>query len=187
MEEKKFDPWQFVGFSLIALILTWMLYNQPPVEENAVENVNQTESDVKNIPEQSNSVLVNDSLQSNQLQASYGSFANLFQFTTTKEVDFENEKLSIKFNPKGAQISSLLLKEFNNYKQEPLYLIKENQNFNYSFTTSDGRVLNTDDFYFTSKTSERDGNQIITFTAAISSAQYIVFEYKINDSLINPN
>ena len=180
MEEKKFDPWQFVGFSLIALILTWMLYNQPPVEENAVENVNQTESDVKNIPEQSNSVLVNDSLQSNQLQASYGSFANLFQFTTTKEVDFENEKLSIRFNPKGAQISSLLLKEFNNYKQEPLYLIKENQNFNYSFTTSDGRVLNTDDFYFTSKTSERDGNQIITFTAAISSAQFIVFEYKIN-------
>ena len=180
MEEKKFDPWQFVGFSLIALILTWMLYNQPPVEENAVENVNQTESDVKNIPEQSNSVLVNDSLQSNQLQASYGSFANLFQFTTTKEVDFENEKLSIRFNPKGAQISSLLLKEFNNYKQEPLYLIKENQNFNYSFTTSDGRVLNTDDFYFTSKTSERGGNQIITFTAAISSAQFIVFEYKIN-------
>ena len=29
MEEKKFDPWQFVGFFLIALILTWMLYNQP--------------------------------------------------------------------------------------------------------------------------------------------------------------
>ena len=33
MEQKKFDPWQFVGFFLIALILTWMLYNQPPVEE----------------------------------------------------------------------------------------------------------------------------------------------------------
>ena len=101
MEEKKFDPWQFVGFFLIALILTWMLYNQAPVEEAAVENVNQTESAARNVPEQSNTVVVNDSLQSNQRQASYGSFTNLFQFTTTKKVDFENEKLAIKFNPKG--------------------------------------------------------------------------------------
>ena len=88
MEEKKFDPWQFVGFFLIALILTWMLYNQAPVEAAAaVENVNQTESAAKNAPEQSNTVVVNDSLQSNQLQASYGSFANLFQFKTTKKVE----------------------------------------------------------------------------------------------------
>ena len=186
MEEKKFDPWQFVGFFLIALILTWMLYNQAPVEETTVENVNQTESTAKNIPEQSNTVVVNDSLQGNQLQASYGFFANLFQFKTTKKVDFENEKLAIKFNPKGAQISSLLLKEFNNYKQEPLYLIKDNQNFNYSFTTSNGTVLNTGDFYFTPKVTEESGNQIITFTAEVSSAQYIVFEYKIkaNDYMI---
>ena len=27
MEQKKFDPWQFVGFFLIALILTWMLFS----------------------------------------------------------------------------------------------------------------------------------------------------------------
>ena len=26
MEERKFDPYQFIGFILIALILTWMLY-----------------------------------------------------------------------------------------------------------------------------------------------------------------
>ncbi len=40
MEQKKFDPWQFVGFFLIALILTWMLYNQPPVEEATNERGN---------------------------------------------------------------------------------------------------------------------------------------------------
>ena len=33
MEEKKFDPYQFIGFILIALIMTWMLMNQQPVEE----------------------------------------------------------------------------------------------------------------------------------------------------------
>jgi len=123
---------------------------------------------------------MSDSLQSQQLQASFGSYANLFQNNSSKEVGIENEKLAITFAPKGAQISSLRLKEFNNYKEEPLYLIKENQNFNYSFTTSDGRILNTTDFYFTPKITERNGNQRVTLTAAVSTSQYIVFEYQIN-------
>ena len=32
MEEKRFDPYQFIGFVLIALILTWMLYVNRPDE-----------------------------------------------------------------------------------------------------------------------------------------------------------
>ena len=177
MEQKKFDPWQFVGFFLIALILTWMLYNQPPVEEATDKAATQSESTASDA---SNAVVMSDSLQSQQLQASFGSYANLFQNNSSKEVGIENEKLAITFAPKGAQISSLRLKEFNNYKEEPLYLIKENQNFNYSFTTSDGRILNTTDFYFTPKITERNGNQRVTLTAAVSTSQYIVFEYQIN-------
>ena len=38
MEERKLDPYQLIGFILIALIMTWMLMNQPPVEETVVEN-----------------------------------------------------------------------------------------------------------------------------------------------------
>ena len=178
MEQKKFDPWQFVGFFLIALILTWMLYNQPPVEE-ATNKTAATQSE-STASDASNAVVMSDSLQSQQLQASFGSYANLFQNNSSKEVGIENEKLAITFAPKGAQISSLRLKEFNNYKEEPLYLIKENQNFNYSFTTSDGRILNTTDFYFTPKITERNGNQRVTLTAAVSTSQYIVFEYQIN-------
>ena len=177
MEQKKFDPWQFVGFFLIALILTWMLYNQPPVEEATNKTATQSESTASDA---SNAVVMSDSLQSQQLQASFGSYSNLFQNNSSKEVGIENEKLAITFAPKGAQISSLRLKEFNNYKEEPLYLIKENQNFNYSFTTSDGRILNTTDFYFTPKITERNGNQRVTLTAAVSTSQYIVFEYQIN-------
>ncbi len=40
MEENKFDPYQFIGFILIAIILTWMLYDQKPItdENSKVEN-----------------------------------------------------------------------------------------------------------------------------------------------------
>ncbi len=180
MEQKKFDPWQFVGFFLIALILTWMLYNQPPVEEATDKTATQSESAASETKVAPNAVVLSDSLQSQQLRASFGSYANLFQNNSSEEVGIENEKLALTFAPKGAQISSLRLKKFNNYKEEPLYLIQENQNFNYSFTTSDGRVLNTSDFYFTPKITERNGNQMVTLTAAVSTSQYIVFEYQIN-------
>lgn len=180
MENKKFDPWQFVGFFLIALILTWMLNNQQPIEEVATENEKQTEATANQASKDPLGLVLNDSLQDQQMRAAYGAFSNLFQANTTEELTIENEKLSIAFSPKGAQISSLFLKEFNNYKEEPLYLVKENQIFNYSFSTSDGRVLNTADFYFTPKITERGGKQTLTFTAAVSSSQYIVFEYQIN-------
>ena len=83
MEQKKFDPWQFVGFFLIALILTWMLYNQPPVDEATDETVTQTESSANETSETPVSVVLNDSLQSQQLQAAFGSFANLFFSSTS--------------------------------------------------------------------------------------------------------
>ena len=42
MEEKQFDPYQFIGFILIAMILTWMLFkNQnPPLSDESVIDTN---------------------------------------------------------------------------------------------------------------------------------------------------
>ena len=95
-----------IGFllgAILSLVISYGLFNyyvnqkvdeakveeasveESAVEEAAVENVNQTESAARNVPEQSNTVVVNDSLQSNQRQASYGSFTNLFQFNLSKD------------------------------------------------------------------------------------------------------
>ena len=43
MEERKFDPYQFIGFILIALILTWMLYRNGPQDETTSNKVVETE------------------------------------------------------------------------------------------------------------------------------------------------
>ena len=50
MEEKKFDPYQFIGFVLIALIMTWMLMNQQPVEEGT-DAVTETETQAETVQE----------------------------------------------------------------------------------------------------------------------------------------
>ena len=94
MENKKFDPWQFVGFFLIALILTWMLNNQQPIEEVATENEKQTEATANQASEDPLGLVLNDSLQDQQMRAAYGAFSNLFQANTTEELTIENEKLT---------------------------------------------------------------------------------------------
>ena len=72
MEERKFDPYQFIGFVLIAIILTWMLYRngQDPVTNNP-----------KTVKEQVNKDQVfssskNDSLIQEQKISKYGDLGN---------------------------------------------------------------------------------------------------------------
>ena len=69
MEEKKFDPYQLVGFILIALIMTWMLMDQQPVEEVA-ETEATTETQAEPVAEVV--VVQNDSVQRIELQNNFG-------------------------------------------------------------------------------------------------------------------
>ena len=50
MEEKRFDPYQFIGFVLIALILTWMLYVNRP-EESVTSEVQIANNETVTKPE----------------------------------------------------------------------------------------------------------------------------------------
>ena len=74
MEEKKFDPLQFIGFVLIALIVTYMLYMNKPAEvfedKEAPSDIEAIE--IENYP---NSIQVNDSLQKVNLQNTFGIFS----------------------------------------------------------------------------------------------------------------
>ena len=60
MEEKRFDPYQFIGFVLIALILTWMLYVNRP-EETVVSDVKPTNTEAVT-EQQSSPIQLTDSL-----------------------------------------------------------------------------------------------------------------------------
>ena len=50
MEEKRFDPYQFIGFVLIALILTWMLYVNRP-EEKVISDAQPTNTEAATVPD----------------------------------------------------------------------------------------------------------------------------------------
>ena len=175
MEEKRFDPYQFIGFILIALILTWMLYrNNPenyPAEKNKVTNVEPSEN--KN--NQTDSKNIEKSLRN-----SSNDLANLFVKPTVDFEKIENQKIELDISTKGANISKLRLKEFDDYKKNPLFLINEdNTNLNLEIYLSDGRVLNTSEMYFIPKNENRDDNQVLVLKSKISENQYISFVYSL--------
>jgi YidC/Oxa1 family membrane protein insertase len=184
MEEKKFDPYQFIGFILIALIMTWMLMNQQPVEEG-IDAVTSTETQAE--PSQEVAVENNDSIQRIQLQNNFGSFADLVQEREASEITLENEVLSFVFSNKGGQITSVYLKGYINYLGEPLNLVADNQSINFNFSTLDGRNLNTADLYFTPELTKVNNEKVLTLKAALSENQWIALRYGLspNDFMVD--
>ncbi|MDA9036579.1 membrane protein insertase YidC [Flavobacteriaceae bacterium] len=180
MEEKKFDPLQFIGFVLIALIVTYMLYMNKPAEvaEDKAAPSDIEAIDTTNSP---NPIQINDSLQKVNLQNTFGIFSNWMVDKGTETQVIENKKLLLEISPKGGLLTKVRLKEFFNYLQEPMDLVKDgNNSFNLKFATKDGRRLNTKDFYFTPSLSSRNGKEELSLKAEISKNQYIEFIYSVD-------
>lgn len=180
MEERRFDPYQFIGFVLIAMILTWMLYvNQPKEGENPATEIEKTE--VASTPKEAPPIQSNDSLQKINLLSTFGIFTNWMTDQGATTQILENKDLFIKISPKGGLLELVRLKDYTDYLDQPLELVKEGNNqFNIQFTTKDGRRLNTRDFYFSPQLSSENGKQILSLKAIIAPNQYLEFVYAID-------
>ena len=147
MEEKKFDPYQFIGFILIAVILTWMLYRNGPAEEASTAKATTEEgATVQSTPEV---VQVSDSILQQQKVEAFGDLGTLFVPKPTENVKITTDNFSVEVQSKGGQIVLFQLDEFENYEDAPIRLIDEsNTDFNIVMTTLDGRLMNTREMYF---------------------------------------
>lgn len=177
MEEKKFDPLQFIGFILIALILTWMLYRNGPVEEQKSESNTTTEQGVTP-PSSSEESKNSAAFIQQQKVESFGNLGTLFKPNSVENISISTENISYEVQSKGAQIVVLQLDKFENFADNPLRLISEsNSDFNVKLSTLDGRVLNTRDIFFTPTLTDQADSFKLLMTASISTRQSIVFEY----------
>lgn len=180
MEERRFDPYQFIGFVLIAMILTWMLYvNQPEEVASPPATPENTEAAVDAV--ETLAVPLNDSLQKINLQSTFGIFSNWMTDQGAVVQKIENQDLYLEVNPKGGLLNLVRLKNYTDYLDQPLELIKEGNNvFNIQFVTKDGRRLNTKDFYFTPRLITDNRKQILSLRANIGTNQYLEFVYAID-------
>ena len=174
MEEKKLDPYQLIGFVLIALIMTWMLMrqqeqnlnNQPKIKSES-ESLNESENKLSN---QNSKQTIKESLSVENLN-----------YSTVKEEEFyqlENNLIEIVISSKGGQITKANLKKFDNYLKEPLNLVENNQTTNLVFKLKDGRQINTSKLNFEiNKNKSKKGK--LTMRAVFSQDRWIEFQYSL--------
>jgi YidC/Oxa1 family membrane protein insertase len=196
MEEKKIDINTIIGFSLIFVILLWMLYNNRPTpEEQAAQEQakqEQVEADKKANDAKAEDTLTTtsedysisnpqDSTQMAELQGKIGAFAYSANAENSQaETVLENDLLYIKVNNKGGYIDEVKLKKFVKFDSVPVYLI-ENQNsiFNIKFGTTDNRTLNTKDLYFQPSLTKSNGNQVLSMKLKVSETKFLEYRYEL--------
>jgi len=203
MEEKKLDINSIIGFILIAGILMYMLYqNQPTPEEiEAQEKAKQEQIDAEAIakekaadtfvstPQDFSATPTNDSIQLVNLKNKIGAFAysSSLSSSTPEETIIENEVLYLKVNNKGGYLSEVKLKQFINHDSVPIYLIKDqNAILNLNFSTTDNRILNTQDLYFQPTLSRSGDNHILSMKLKVSETQFLEYRYELkpNDYML---
>ena len=200
MEEKKIDINTIIGFVLIFVVLLYMMYiNQPTPEElEAQKTEAASKNNTRSTNAQNNQTALttaadyknqnNDSLKQIERRNKFGAFANAT--SNQDETIVETDIFYLKFKNKGGFLSEVQLKEFVNYKNIPIYLIKDgNAAFNISFKTDDNRILNTKDLPFYSKVSTNGANTIVSLKSKVSDTQYLeyLYEFKPKDYMFNFN
>ncbi|MFO7721020.1 MAG: membrane protein insertase YidC [Gillisia sp.] len=185
MEEKKFDAQSLIGFLLIGAILIWMLYNnsleneQDPNQPQTTEQVERTETTPAAQIEQTPGSL-QDSTALAQAQKQLGSFgySATLPSATNKTTTVSNDLLELNIDNKGGYISQARLTQFKTYDSIPVYLIKDgNASFNLTFTTSDGRILNTKDLFFEPTVTRSGENQVVSMKLKVSETEYLEYRY----------
>ncbi|MFY0714059.1 membrane protein insertase YidC [Seonamhaeicola sp. NFXS20] len=195
MEEKKLDINSIIGFVLIFGILAYMLWqNQPTPEElEAQEKAKQEQVEAEqkaNQQDQTNTATVSDyvignqadSLQQIALKNKLGAFAYSALKASDEETIVESDLLALKFNNKGGYLSEVRLKEFVDFREQPIYLIKDNNaSFNINFGTTDSRILNTQDLYFEPTITKNSNITVVSMKLKVSESKFLEYRYELKD------
>lgn len=184
MEEKKLDINSLIGFILIGGILIWMLYmNQTApeavVKEAETEQVISTpqetaETELGTTAQPSDSAAI---ARAQNLLGAFGYSATL-PSATENTTTIENDLLELKINNKGGYISEARVKNFKTYDSIPVYLIKDgNASFNLNFSTTDGRVLDTQNLYFEPTITKNGDNTVLSMKLKVSENEFLEYRY----------
>ena len=169
MEENRFDPLQFIGFLLISgILMFWFYDNQSNMIENQQEEI-VDDSQIEVVDQPSNTV-----------DSSYNDYEDNDEFIE-EIIVLENSNILLEVSTKGAEIKKLLLKDFSNYNDDPLFLIDNNKSI-FSFNIPVGRNsnINSQDLNYTAEII--DENSSVKLKAQIDSRSELELSFFLADN-----
>jgi YidC/Oxa1 family membrane protein insertase len=168
------DKKSITGLVLIgAILIGWLVLNQPSAEEIAkkreqqtIDSIAQFKTDQKikeqTVPSASKPIAiagipvaalrdstgnVNDSLENIVLKQVYGDFANASS-GENKIITVENEVMKVNISPRGGRISSVELKNYKTFDQQPLMLFDADSSVQNLKFTAYSKEFTTDSLFF---------------------------------------
>ena len=174
MEQNKFDPLQFIGFLLIsAILMFWFYDNQSSMIEN--QQISEPENLVVETDE---NIIKDDNLSSNNLK--------IDQRFEEEIISLENENLLFEISTGGAEINKILLKNFSNYNDEPLFLVNDNKSiFSYNIPISRNSVINSADLNYTYQIIKPDSEVVLTGIIDEQRSLDLTFKLKDNSRIVD--
>ena len=117
---------------------------------------------------------------SNIVDSSYNDYEDNDEFSE-EIIVLENSKILLEVSTKGAEIKKLLLKDFNNYNNDPLFLIDNNKSI-FSFNIPVGRNsnINSQDLNYTAEII--DENSSVKLKAQIDSRSELELSFFLADN-----
>ena len=171
MEENKFDPLQFIGFLLISAILMFWFYDN---QSSSIENQQDVfvENSLDKIEDNSNTLNLSNQ-DSNKVE--------LDEKFKGEIITLENDKILFEISTSGADINKLLLKDFNNYNDQPLFLVNDNKSiFSYNIPIGRNSIINSRDLNYSAEIIK--DKSILKLTAVIDSQRSLELTYSLEEN-----
>lgn len=193
MEEKKFNFNTIIGYSLIFVIIMWMMYNGQKTQQNEqLERSKSTKDSIqkaKIIKPKTTDSVTNvkidkiDTAKVNKGDASLGRFSYSTTLTTAKDgfTTIENDFIKLSISNKGGYIKGVTLKKFERFNKNSKQLVEliknNNANFNLKLQTKDNRTLNTALLFFEPTSTKEGQNQILSLKLKAGQNEYLEYRY----------
>jgi len=145
----------------------WFYDNQSNMIENQEQIVDDSQIEVVEQP-------------SNIVDSSYNDYEDNDEFSE-EIIVLENSNILLELSTKGAEIKKLLLKDFKNYNEDPLFLIDKNKSI-FSFNIPVGRNsnINSQDLNYTAEII--DENSSVKLKAQIDSRSELELSFFLADN-----
>ncbi|MDR3137920.1 MAG: membrane protein insertase YidC [Tannerellaceae bacterium] len=172
-----------IGFALIGVVLVGFSWLNRPSEAQLLAIEQQRHQDsLAMVERQQVSALAQVQEPSSLVQAEKESspFAKALIGEDTY-LTLENEKIEVRISHKGGQVNYVRLKEYDNYKEEPVVLFEGKESvFDFTLITADKRIFPTKDAYFSAvQEAGQEGKSVSMRLETNEGGGYLEITYKL--------